>query len=417
MKTPFFYGWIIIPVAWLVYGLGISPSYYSFGQFSNAFIEDLGLERSQYGLIFGIFVFLYSGVGPLVGIAQSRIGLRAVMTGGSLIAAIGFLIMSRAENVTTAIIGFSILGGAGVGFSTIIPCQTLGSNWFLKRRARAIAIIFTAGGIVGMLVPKVDQWVLTNFSWREGWLMVAATSFFVAIMCAIFVRNTPEDVGQHRDGITPGDSLDPSDTTAPAAITADGWTAHQAIRTPQFALIVLAASAYAVPWGVIIPHGKLHLGDLGIEANAITTIFSSMIFISIFGRLSASLGDFVKPQVVLGTSLLIEVTGVAGILYAQNSLMAMGAGLLVGIGFGAAYISIPVVFADYFGRQAFATTSGTRILITGIFNALGPFLAGAAFDQFESYTLAFLTLIAMGLAGALAAFTCPHPGHPPNTIP
>jgi len=413
VKPPFFYGWIIIPVAWLVYGFGIAPSYYSFGQFANTFIEDLGLERSQYGLIFGIFTFLYSGVGPLVGMAQSRIGLRAVMTGGSLIAAIGFLIMSRAENVTTAIIGFSILGGAGVGFSTIIPCQTLGSNWFLNLRARAIAIMFTAGGIVGMLVPKVDQWVLANYSWREGWLMVAGTSFFVAIMCAIFVRNTPEDVGQLRDGATPDPSSDSANTTAPAASAADGWTAHQAIRTPQFALIVLAASAYAVPWGVVVAHGKLHLGDIGIDAAVIPTVFSTMIFISIFGRLSASIGDFVKPQVVLGGSLLIEITGVTGFLFAQNSTTAYIAGLLLGIGFGAAYISIPVVFADYFGRQAFATTSGTRILITGIFNALGPFLAGAAFDRFESYTYAFIALIVMGLAGALAAFTCPHPGHPP----
>ncbi len=411
MKTPFFYGWIIIPVAWLVYGLGISPGYYSFGQFSKPFIADLDITRQQYGLIFGIFTFLYSGVGPFVGIAQSRVGLRMVMTCGALMATIGFLIMSRADSVASAIIGFSVLGGAGIGFTTIIPCQTLGSNWFLKYRARAIAIIFTAGGIVGMIVPKVDKWVLDNLSWREGWLIVAGTSFFVAVICAIFVRDTPEDIGQHRDG----ESVDHSSGIAPSAVAADGWTAHQAIRTPQFALVVLAACAYAVPWGVVIAHGRLHLGDLGIESNTIATVFSTMIFISIFGRFSGSLGDFVKPQFVLGGSLLIETIGVTGFLFANSNATAMVAGLLVGIGFGAAYISIPVVFADYFGRQAFATTSGTRIFITGIFNALGPFLAGTAYDRLDSYAAAFITLIVMGLAGALAAFTCPHPGSPPQT--
>ncbi len=415
MKPPFFYGWIIIPVAWLIYGLGISPGYYSFGQFSEPFIDDLGLTRQQYGLIFGIFTFLYSGVGPIVGMAQSRVGLRAVMTGGSLMAAAGFIVMSRAENLTTAIIGFSILGGAGIGFSTIIPCQTLASNWFLNYRARAIAVIFTAGGIVGMAVPKIDPWILDNLSWREGWLIVAGISFFVALMCALFIRNRPEDVGQHRDGVILEETPDASDTTATATVAADGWTAHQAIRTPQFALIVLAASAYAMPWGVVIAHGRLHLGDIGIESGPIGTVFTTMIFISIFGRASGSLGDFVKPQVVLGASILIETIGVTGFLFAQNSTTALIAGLLVGIGFGAAYISVPVVFADYFGREAFATTSGTRILISGIFNALAPILAGTAFDRLGSYTAAFITLIVIGLIGAISAFACPHPGNPPET--
>jgi len=408
VKPPLFYGWIIIPVAWLVYGLGIAPGYYSFGQFSKPFIADLDITRQQYGLIFGIFTFLYSGVGPLVGMAQSRIGLRIVMTGGSLVATIGFLIMSRAQDVPTAIIGFSLFGGAGVGFTTIVPCQTLCANWFLKYRARAIAVIFTAGSIIGMVIPKVDQWVLENLTWRDGWLIIAGTSFFVAVICAVFIRNTPEDVGQQRDGA----SHDDTSNLAPAAIVADGWTAHQAIRTPQFALVALAGTAYAVPWGVVIAHGRLHLDDLGIESSTIATVFSTMIFISIFGRLSGAIGDFVKPQFVLGGSLLIETIGVTGFLLAPNTLTATIAGLLVGIGFGAAYTSIPVVFADYFGRQAFGTTSGVRILITGIFNALGPFLAGTAYDQLGSYNTAFITLIFLGLAGAISAILCPHPGHP-----
>ena len=41
-------------------------------------------------------------------------------------------------------------------------------------------------------------------------------------------------------------------------------------------------------------------------------------------------------------------------------------------------------------------------------------LAGTAYDQLGSYTTAFIALIILGLAGALAAFTCPHPGHPPK---
>lgn len=412
MKSSFFYGWILIPVAWIVYGFGISPGYYSFGQFSDAFNADLGLTAQQYGLLFGIFTFLYSGVGPLVGMAQTRIGLRIVITAGSFMASLGFFILSRAEGFTAALIGFSILGGAGIGFSTIIPCQTLVSNWFLTYRARAMGIIFTAGGIVGMGVPVLDRWMLNHHSWREGWLVVSGISFAVGVICFLFVRNTPESIGQFRDGERPADDPDNA-TSAPATVAADGWTASQAIRTPQFALIVLAACAYAVPWGVVVAHGKLHLIDRELESG-VATAFTWMIFASIFGRFSGSIGDYVKPQVVLAGSVLLETIGVTFFLIADNSATALMAGITTGLGFGAAYIAVPVVFADFFGRQAFGSTSGTRILITGVLNALGPFLAGTAKDQLGSYSVAFMGLIVLGLAGAISAFLCPHPGHPPE---
>ena len=49
--------------------------------------------------------------------------------------------------------------------------------------------------------------------------------------------------------------------------------------------------------------------------------------------------------------------------------------ILIGIGFGMSYISIAAAFSSFFGRKAFATTTGTRFLIGGVFNAAMPPLA------------------------------------------
>ena len=66
----FIYGWFMIAVAWVCYGFGISPAYYSWGLFSTHLIEDLSLTRTEFNTVFGVFTLLYSCVGILVGPAM-----------------------------------------------------------------------------------------------------------------------------------------------------------------------------------------------------------------------------------------------------------------------------------------------------------------------------------------------------------
>ena len=80
MRTRFFYGWILVGIAWVIYGFGISPGYYSWAFFSSEIIADLGLTRADTGFVFGLFTFVYSGIGPLAGMAISRWGVRVVMS-------------------------------------------------------------------------------------------------------------------------------------------------------------------------------------------------------------------------------------------------------------------------------------------------------------------------------------------------
>ncbi len=414
LRRPFYYGWAIVAVAWIIYGFGISPAYYSWGFFSPEMIEDLGFSRARTGAVFGLFTFLYSAVSPIVGGALRLTTLRTLMTLGSLSTALGLFLMSRADSLAECFLGFSILGGVGIGFSTILPCQTLASNWFIRRRARATAIIFTAGGVVGLIMQeRIGPWLLRNWDWRRGWLLIAAISLSLAFVSALFVRDAPERLGLRPDGDPPDppESADPpgaAPTTsgpriAPAA-TAPEFTAAQAIRTPQFLLITLGAASFSATWGGVAAHGRLHLEDLGFSIETAGGILGFMVLMSTVGRLAGSLGDFLPPQKVMGLSLILQAVGVGGVMLASSPGLARWMFVLVGLGFGSAYICSAVVFAAYFGRRAFATTSGLRLLVTGVFNALSPALAGRVYDRLGSYALAFIGLTAFSLLGAAACY-------------
>ena len=76
MRPRSFYGWVIVLVAGLCYGLGMSPVYYSWGIFAPRLVSDLGVDRGDVGGVFGLFSVLYQCVGVLVGLAITRLTLR-----------------------------------------------------------------------------------------------------------------------------------------------------------------------------------------------------------------------------------------------------------------------------------------------------------------------------------------------------
>ena len=412
MSSRFYYGWVILLVAGFCYGFGMSPMYYSWGMFAPRLTADLGFDRGDVGGVFGLFTTLYQCVGLFVGLAIVRFGLRSVMVGGFCVTAAGLLLLARADTPVDCYVGFSMLGGIGIGFSTVVPAQTLGQNWFLRRRALVIGAIFAFGGIAGRLVAPVDTWILEHYDWRTGWSAIAALSAMLALLAGLLVRETPEAMGQRLDGGEPTTRSGLSDTEQSAAV-ADRWTAAQAIRTRQFALMLVCGVAYAVPWNTAVAHLTLHLTDLGHGQVVAIGFVGTMALVSIGGRLMGAMGDWVAPQLVLAVALALEGLGAGGLVLADDATIAALAITLLGLGFGTAFVSIPVVFSHFFGRRAFSVTSGIRMTITGVFGGLGPWLAGVAFDSTGSYTISFIGLMLVGMAGAAAAAAMRHPGAPP----
>ena len=399
----FFYGWWLVGFAWVLYGFGAAPGYYSWSFFSPEIIDELDLTRAQTGAVFGLFTFMFNSIAPVTGLAIARWGTRRVMVVGNLVTATGCWLLSDAETLWECFVYFGILVGAGIGLSTIVPCQALATSWFTKYRARAVAAVLTAGGMVGVLVTWFDKVMVQEYSWRTGWQIIAVLSLVLAVLAAVVVRNRPSDLGQQPDGMLPEleGRLSPDPT---ANASSDAWTPSAALRTPQFAVLCLCTVAFAIPWSVTTAHGRLHLEDLGLTTDVAAQILSVMILVSIAGRITGAAGDFLVPEKVLGFALLVEAAGMFGLLLATTATMAYVATILVAVGFGAAYISTAVVVAKFFGRIAFAQTLGAQYLISGIFNALSPAIAGWLFDSTGSYNIAFSTIGMMCVLGGILAF-------------
>lgn len=425
-RRGIYYGWILVGVACVFYGFAISPAYYSWGIVGRAQSAELELTHAQHGFAFGLFSISYSLMGALAGALLNRLGVRVMVTSGLLATTLGFLWLSRVQSALETYAAFGLLIGFGVGVSSIVPAQTLASNWFIRYRGRAIAIIFAAGGIVAKGITKFDAWMLKQTDWRDIWLVFAGVSLATALLAATLVRNRPEDMGLLPDGedAPPRDRDErgrPSNASAaqaaapapPPAPLAD-WLVPDALRSPQFLLILACAVAYSTPWTVVVSHGASHLASLGLEPAEAASIIGTMALVSVLGRLAGGVGDLVSPRLVLALSLLLEGLGVAGVAMAESRALASAACVMLGLGFGSAYISVPVVMGAFFGRVAFASTAGIRTMTTGLFNLAAAPAAGYLADTTGTFSSSFAALAVLCFIGTALAVLSRAPGGAPH---
>ena len=426
----------MVGVGFLTYGLGIAPAYYGLGVFASALIDDLGLTRQQIGEMFGAFTFTYGLVSPVAAAAIRRWGIRATVTAGALCASSGFWLVSQATSAAELYVGYSLVGGIGIGFSTLLPAQAMPVFWFRRYRARATAIVLSGAAVVAFLWQPAAGFVLESWDWRLGWRIVAGLSLLVAAIAVLFIRNQPSDVGQRRDGLPPQGAGDagrggpalavadhggPPDQQAGSGVQAVAASAPKgavrlALRTPHFWLATFATAANTVPWRVMSAHGGLHLEDLGFTTLAASAILGVRAGCSLFGRLTGSLGDFMAPTRVLAAALLVTAASLSVFVSATSAVVAYPCVFAIGVAYGAAYTSEAVVFGWFFGRAAFVGTTGVRIALIGVIGALGPILAGAAADRAGSYAGTLWTLSALAVLGAAAIWFCRPPDRSSWTV-
>lgn len=413
----------MVAVGFVTYGLGIAPAYYGLGIFASSLIADLELTRQQIGEMFGAFTFTYGLVSPVAAAVIRRWGIRATVTAGALCAASGFWLVSEASSATELYLGYSLVGGIGIGFSTLLPAQSMPVFWFRRYRARATAIILTGAAVVGFLWQPAAGLVLESWDWRVGWRIVAGLSLLVAAIAVLFIRNKPSDIGQRRDGLPPAEADDPTPVgpgrraesrQAESSAEAAGESAPKgalmwALRTPQFWIATFATAANTVPWRVVSAHGGIHLEDLGFTTLAASAILGVRVGASLFGRLTGSLGDFMSPMRLLALALLVNAVALSVFVSANSAVVAYPCVFAIGVAYGTAYTSEVVVFGLFFGRAAFVGSTGVRLFLIGVIGAIGPVLAGAAADRTGSYAGTLWTLAALAVLGAASIWFCRPP--------
>lgn len=404
-KTPF-YGWTLLAAFWGLYFVNQGlPTYGS--SVLNAFMaESLGLDRQMLGTAFSLFLVMVGLPGPLVAWSVNRFGVRATLMIGSLSLLAGCLFMMFvASTGWHAVFGFGFLMGLGACAGAGIPQQAGIARWFSKRRATALSIFYTSGGIAGFLAAPALTWVVERMggNWRMGWAVVAVMAILACLAAFFFVKENPSDLGQTPDGAPEQELHGPAAGATRKGSpyrTAEEWTFREAVRTRTLWMLVLASIGISMGFGTWLPHGVPHLRDLGHSAAAAAIAMSTMSICTLIGKLAGSVGDRIDPRYLWATSMVLFGIGMIYATRATGTADLYLVGMLLGIGWGGTLVSMMTVPVNYYGPRAYASLVGIMMAIQTTSSAVAPIVAGYWFDTYGTYAPVFYVLAGMCFLGS-----------------
>lgn len=407
-RLPFFYGWLIVAVAFITMAVGVNAR----TAFSLLFPPILAEFHWDRGITAGAFSFgfLVSAVlSPSLGRLMDRRGPRVVMELGVIAMGAGLLLATQVRTPWQLYLTLGVLVGGGsiclgyTGHALFLP------NWFVRRRGLAMSIAFSGVGVGSIVMLPAVQSFITAAGWRAAcWAM----GILVLVLLAplnLLLRRRPEELGLTPDGdgiAAAGTEAARHGSVVDPAWAAIDWTLGRALRTRRFWWVALGYFCALFAWYAVQVHQTKYLEEIGFRAS---TAAWALGFVSLagipgqiaLGHLSDRIGrEWVWMVGSLGFAatylclLLLRTAPSPALLYLMVAAQgALGYGLTSVIG------AIP---AEIFEGKHYGSIFGTLMLASILGGAAGPWLTGALHDATGSYALGFSIALGLSLVSALA---------------
>lgn len=403
---PKFYGWKLVAVLFCLDFINMGFPYYGGSVINGYMIHEVAMTRSMLG--FGVTLLnLFVGLAAVfVAMSIVRYGVRATFIAGSSMICVGSLFMAfYASKPWHYLLAFGVINGTGISFATLVPAATSVSRWFRRYRGRAMGIALSASGFAGLGVAKfLDKMLrLGGGNWRVGWEIVAGAVVVAGLIALLFVKESPESLGQTVDGIPEAEQTQPSRTDALA--TQHPWTATQAYLTPAYWLIAIGGITTTFPFFLFVGHWILLLRDVGIRPQDAALAMGIFTMGTLVGRwVGGLLMDFMNSRLVFALGLSVYFIGsyLAIIVRSDTVMIAYVASVLYGIAYGWTFSCVSTITAHYYGPAAFPKLYGTMTFLISTFASPAGYVGGIIFDMYKNYTRAIELNCVMAAIGILA---------------
>jgi MFS family permease len=295
--------------------------------------------------------------------------------------AAGFLSLSVAHGLWLYFLG-TALCGVGYQMMALIPGAHVLAALF-PRRGVPFGIYFTCAALGGIAGPwmalSIDQGQAG--AWRTYWLAQMIAALALGLLCAALVGSREWLAG----AAARTDVAVEAETRAPGRHgvyrTARDWSVAEALRTPQFLIILAAYFAHLLVGVTVAGLAVAHLTQRGVATTVAVSMLSLEALVQTGGRAGATLlGERLDPKILLLLAIGALAVGSAALSVAQSYpvmlLFAIGSGL----GFGLTGLAATMLLLNYFGRGNNLEIL-SRTALVGAFSALGPTLGGQLRDR------------------------------------
>jgi MFS family permease len=405
--APFFYGWIIVAVAFVTMAVGVNART-AFSLLFPPILDEFGWERGVTAGAFSFGFLVSAFLSPLVGRLMDRRGPRFVIEMGVIVMGSGMLLaplVSRPWHLY-ATLGVLVGGGGNclgyTGQSLYLP------SWFVRRRGLAMSLAFSGVGLGSIVLLPWLSSMIARAGWRTGCWALGLLVLGLLVPLNLALRRKPEDLGLQPDGdVTPrGPAAARRTNVVDAAWAAVDWTLARAIRTSRFWWIAVGYFFALFAWYAVQVHQTKYLVEVGFSPAHAGWALGLVSLVAVPGQIALGhLSDRVGREWVWTVGCLGFVLCLLALLALRHAptvlllyVMVVSQGFL-GYGLTSVLGAIP---AEIFEGRHYGAVFGTVMLAAIGGGAAGPWVAGALYDLTGSYTPAFSIAIGGSVLSALA---------------
>lgn len=397
-----FFGWRIVAAAFLIYFMS-GGLFTTATVFFKALTTEFGWSRGELSGVFSLG-FLVAGVSaPIWGRVADRRGPRASFLPGVVITGCLCILLSRVFNLAS-LYGLYLVFTFGSAGISLIPISVLLSNWFVRKRGRAIGVAYTGIGFGSLILTPVIGYLVTTVGWRSTYVLCGVAVLVVLTPVVLWITNRPSDLGLSPDGIdAPAVPATPASHPVLDQVSG-GFSLVEAVRTPAFWMVAAAWLTTLMPLTAVGLHQVPYMTDLGLSTESAALVAGGVGGMSIIGRVGLGLLSERYPiGRIYASCYLLAAVGIAA-LWAATPLGPSALGLYIvayGIAVGGSFALTALLVGDLFGGRALGEIFGLLGLAATIGGAIGGTGAGFLFDFTGSYDTVFALSVAATMAGAL----------------
>jgi len=400
---PKFYGWIVITMLFICYS-ATTISTNSLPFFFPELMKEFGWKHAQV-VQPASFYFIYIAVfSPIIGYLLTKLSPKTLMFTGmvlSLGCTLSFAFMQSYLHLHLIYLVFSL----AITMCGLLSCMVIISNWFQKKRGLATGIFLVGSSAGNIIFPQIAAYLTPLYGWRTAAIGIAILGAVMSFIPWFFIKNTPEEMGQVRDGMIYEELRTTAGEQSPNPIHGSPFTVQHLFKTPVFYLLLLITAAFWFCGFGVLQNLRLYLTDYGFSIKQAANIAGLFSMFSIVGKVSFGyLSDKFNKMNILLLATIGLICGILSLkLVSTNTNFAYLYAICYGIGYSGAFAMIQLTVAEMYKGEAFKKTLG----IVNSFDSIGGFagvaLMGYLRTQDGNYNNAMSLLLGVCIGAFLLA--------------
>jgi MFS family permease len=357
----------------------------TWGLFYQFFENDLGINRTQFGLTIGIQMLFWGITAPLFGMIADKYGSNRAAFVAFLLYIIGtYIVLIQPASNSIFLISMGVVIGTALGGTAVsVPVAAVGKYFSDKNRTISVGIVTGSASIGFFIMPIFTKFSNDIYGWQNTIQYFIYFLIFAAI-CSLFLFKK-KYVETTSNSFT-------RDQTASKALS-------EAFKHKGYMLLVAGFFVCGFQITLVATHIPGYIQQKGLPEWTAAAILALIGFFNIFGTIGMGfLASKYSNKILL--SILYFSRGVILILFLylpSSTFTALAFGVLFGILWLATIPPTNGIVARIFGTKYLGTLFGIVFLGHQIGSFLGAYLGGYFFDTYGSYDYAWYLSILLSI--------------------